>query len=66
MNGRNGLKFLPESDTKAYEALGNAINVKVAMLVARELVGDARSNGHHGIHQIPLAIRVREGAGRGG
>jgi site-specific DNA-cytosine methylase len=32
---------LPESDNKAYEALGNAINVEVAKLVAKALVGYA-------------------------
>lgn len=41
MNGRKGLKALPKSDNKAYEALGNAINVKVAKLVAKALVGEA-------------------------
>jgi DNA (cytosine-5)-methyltransferase 1 len=39
MDGPNGLKFLPNSDNKAYEALGNAINVQVAFLVARAFVG---------------------------
>jgi DNA (cytosine-5)-methyltransferase 1 len=33
------LKYLPESANKAFEALGNAINVKVANLVAKALVG---------------------------
>ncbi len=42
MNGRQGLKSLPKSDNKAYEALGNAINVKVATLVAKALVGEAQ------------------------
>lgn len=41
MNGPDGLKYLPESDNKAYEALGNAINVEVAKIVARALVGEA-------------------------
>lgn len=41
MNGRRGLKSLPKSANKAYEALGNAINVKVAVLVAKALVGEA-------------------------
>jgi DNA (cytosine-5)-methyltransferase 1 len=39
MDGPNGLKLLPKSNNKAYEALGNAINVKVAKLVAEALVG---------------------------
>jgi DNA (cytosine-5)-methyltransferase 1 len=39
MDGPNGLKYLPESCNKAYEALGNAVNVKVASLVAEALVG---------------------------
>ncbi|MBF8294199.1 MAG: methyltransferase [Bacteroidetes bacterium] len=60
MNGRNGLKFLPESDTKAYEALGNAINVKVAALVAEKLVGKATAgpNGHQSPQRIPLLVRA--------
>jgi DNA (cytosine-5)-methyltransferase 1 len=41
MDEGEGLKLLPESDLRAYEALGNAINVKVAMLVAKALVGQA-------------------------
>lgn len=32
---------LPESDTRAYAALGNAVNVRVAQLVAETLVGRA-------------------------
>jgi DNA (cytosine-5)-methyltransferase 1 len=40
MNSRQGLKSLPKSPNKAYEALGNAINVKVATLVAKALVGE--------------------------
>jgi DNA (cytosine-5)-methyltransferase 1 len=39
MEGPSGLRLLPKSDSKAYEALGNAINVKVATLVARALIG---------------------------
>ncbi|MBI2304466.1 MAG: DNA (cytosine-5-)-methyltransferase [Chloroflexi bacterium] len=35
------LRWLPESPTKAYEALGNAVNVEVARHVAAELVGQA-------------------------
>ena len=44
MSGRRGLRSLPKSDNKAYEALGNAINVKVATLVAKALVGEAVKN----------------------
>lgn len=40
MDSEEGLKFLPKSEDKAYEALGNAINVKVAILVANALVGE--------------------------
>jgi DNA (cytosine-5)-methyltransferase 1 len=35
------LPELPERDTKTYEALGNAVNVKVAGLVAEALLGKA-------------------------
>jgi hypothetical protein len=41
MDGQSGLKSLPKSQLRAYEALGNAINVKVAVLVAKALVGQA-------------------------
>ena len=40
MDGENGLKALPKSECKAYEALGNAINVQVAKLVIKALIGD--------------------------
>lgn len=35
------LRYLPDTPTKAYEALGNAVNVRVAQLVAEALVGRA-------------------------
>jgi DNA (cytosine-5)-methyltransferase 1 len=53
MDGENGLKNLPESDNKAYEALGSAINVKVAKLVAKALVGEAVDNPiSHSVAQL--------------
>ncbi len=39
------LRYLPESPTKAYEALGNAVNVRVARRVAMALVGRASGKG---------------------
>ncbi|MCJ7762603.1 hypothetical protein MUP38_04000 [Candidatus Bathyarchaeota archaeon] len=41
MDGTGGLKYLPKSTDRAYEALGNAINVRVAKLVAEALLGEA-------------------------
>ena len=41
LQSMDALKHLPESDNKAYEALGNAVNVEVAKLVAKALVGVA-------------------------
>ena len=41
LQSMEGLPELPESDTKTYEALGNAVNVKVAELVAEALLGKA-------------------------
>lgn len=38
MDGVNGLQYLPQSETKAYEALGNAINVRVAKTVVAALL----------------------------
>ena len=35
------LPYLPERPTKAYEALGNAVNVDVAELVAKALLEGA-------------------------
>lgn len=46
MCGSNGLKVLPKLNSKAYEALGNAINVEVAILVAKALVGEGDSLNH--------------------
>ena len=37
LQSMDDLKHLPQSSTKAYEALGNAINVEVAKLVAKSL-----------------------------
>jgi len=45
MDGPDGLNFLPQSNERAYEALGNAINVQVAKLVAKALV-DSTNNGN--------------------
>jgi DNA (cytosine-5)-methyltransferase 1 len=42
MDGPEGLRILPTSEAKTYEALGNAINVKVAILVAEALVGEEK------------------------
>ena len=39
------LRYLPDTPTKAYEALGNAVNVRVAQLVAEALVGHVNSMG---------------------
>ena len=48
MDGRRGLKELPASDTKAYKALGNAVNVAVATLVARALTnGNGPGSDEH-------------------
>ena len=60
LQSMEGLKKLPESQTKAYEALGNAINVEVARLVARALVGKARGrpNGRCAAQRIPVLARV--------
>lgn len=39
------LRYLPDTPTKAYEALGNAVNVRVAQLVAEALVEHASPRG---------------------
>jgi len=46
LDGKDGLNFLPKSRDKAYEALGNAVNVEVAKLVAKSLIelGGVSSN----------------------
>jgi DNA (cytosine-5)-methyltransferase 1 len=50
------LGSVPQSKLKAYEALGNAINVKVALLVADALVGKAPSRRNtENITQLTLA-----------
>lgn len=42
------LNHLPASPSKAYEALGNAVNVRVAELVAEALVGRCNAQRPHG------------------
>ena len=39
MDGDAGLNELPAPDSKAYKALGNAVNVNVVSLIAEALVG---------------------------
>jgi DNA (cytosine-5)-methyltransferase 1 len=41
LQSMDDLRFLPDSLSKSYEALGNAVNVKVAELVAEALIGRA-------------------------
>ena len=49
MDGPDGLRELPASDAKTFRALGNAVNVKVASLVAAELVGAKGFNAEGGV-----------------
>jgi DNA (cytosine-5)-methyltransferase 1 len=58
MDGPSGLKYLSKSKDKAYEALGNAINVRVAKLVAKALVGEEAfpQNCTRGLEQVPVPI----------
>ena len=43
LQGLEGLRHLPDSDTATLRALGNAINVKVARLIAKRLISSASS-----------------------
>ena len=54
MDGPKGLQELPVSDAKAYKALGNAVNVRVASLVARALAGEVSSNSHGAMRPTPV------------
>lgn len=49
LQSMDDLKHLPPSPTKAYEALGNAVNVEVAIVVAKSLFSsfDSASKLHH-------------------
>ena len=69
MDGPNGLKDLPASDTKAYQALGNAVNVAVVTLVARALIRNraSSSNGHvPRATLVPVKALAQATAGRRG
>jgi DNA (cytosine-5)-methyltransferase 1 len=57
LQSMDGLKSLPESRSKAYKALGNAINVKVALLVAKALVGQSTPDrkGAQNIRQLEVS-----------
>jgi DNA (cytosine-5)-methyltransferase 1 len=65
MDGANGLKLLPKSTSKAYEALGNAINVEVAKLVAGSLVGEEKipQNDARDLRQAPILVEMPLGEG---
>ncbi len=43
LQSMEGIRHLPEPASKAYEALGNAVNVRVAGRVAKALIGQASS-----------------------
>jgi DNA (cytosine-5)-methyltransferase 1 len=43
LQSMDNLKYLPERATKAYEALGNAVNVEIAKLVAEALLNTQRN-----------------------
>jgi DNA (cytosine-5)-methyltransferase 1 len=56
MDGNGGLKSLPESSSQAYKALGNAINVKVALLVARALVGERTDRKSLNLQDVGVSV----------
>ena len=60
MDGPDGLKHLPESDNRAYEALGNAINVEVAKIVAKALVGEAAKlkDDHRNAEEVAVLVGI--------
>lgn len=52
LQSMDGLTELPAPDSRAYKALGNAINVDVAVLVAEALMGDKDSSLESTSHRI--------------
>ena len=44
LQGMGKFKHLPEAPTRAYRALGNAVNVDIVTKVAESLVGKAKKS----------------------
>jgi len=57
LQSMDGLRYLPESRGRVYEALGNAINVKVAKLVAKALVGESIPSKQE-LEQMPTMYTI--------
>ena len=57
MGGKNGLRMLPGTDSGAYKALGNAINVKVAVQVAKALL-QSSSPPEESVYRIKQGDKV--------
>ena len=60
LQSMDGLEHLPETRNKAYKALGNAVNVSVVELIARDLIDTARPNLDMNVsmswNQLPVEI----------